>query len=170
MPPSCDYSIVKPRCHRRVISLPCLVSTFQQDRTDKIIHSARRLLGALSFPRLGSFLASCGSSHLDDANRDENIKYAGTIVGDGGAPIARVATSFASCPSIVIDGVVASMTLRAAATTPAQRTMASAAADSKPSVFPLNVCEATLPTSAQQAIVGMRSLPLPNVGIIARLG
>jgi len=111
---------------------------------------------------VAALLAGCADSKPDEASKDQYLKYAWVVVGDGGTPVARVATTYASCPGIVVDGNTSRMTLRAAAGTPAQRTTASAAADSKPSAFPVNVCEAALPAGAKSATVGSRALPLPK--------
>jgi hypothetical protein len=109
-----------------------------------------------------ALLAGCSDSHPDDASRDEYLQYAWVVVGDGGVPVARVATTYASCPAVVVDGVSSRMQLRAASGTVAQRTTASPAADSKASAFPVNVCELSMPTGARTATVGSRTLPLPK--------
>jgi hypothetical protein len=127
-----------------------------------MIGSNSLLPGALALTALAGLLASCGTTRVDEASKDEYLKYAWIVVGDGGKPIARVATTYASCPLITVDGVDTRMTLRAAAGTPAQRTTASAAADSKPSAFTLNVCEAAVPAGAGQAQIGTRAVPLPK--------
>ena len=125
----------------------------------------RRTFAILLLPAVtavGALVASCGGLSDDEASKDTYLAYSWVVMGDGGAPVARVATSHASCPLIGFDGNYRRMSLRAAAGTPAQRTTASAAADSKPSAFPLNVCEAAIPTGVAQAVVGSRTLPLPK--------
>ncbi len=114
-----------------------------------------------AFALAAALLAGCGST-MDEASRNEHLKYAWVVVGDGGKPIARVATDYASCPYVNVDGNDTRMTLRAPAGTAAQRTTASAPADSKPSAFPLATCEATLPAGAKAARVGDKVLPLPK--------
>jgi hypothetical protein len=120
-----------------------------------------RLRGVLVLAIASAVLAGCGTT-TDEATRDEHVKYAWVVVGDGGKPIARVATDYGTCPNITVDDSETRMLLRAAAGTTAQRTTASAAADSKPSAFPLATCEATLPANARLARVGTRFLPLPK--------
>jgi hypothetical protein len=110
---------------------------------------------------LAMLLASCGTT-MDEASRQEHLKYAWVVVGDGGKPVARVATDYATCPYLTVDGADMRMTVRAAPGTAAQRTTASAAADSKPSNFPLTTCEATLPATAKTAQLGAKFLPLPK--------
>ena len=83
------------------------------------------------------------------------------LLGVDGARIARVITADAACPSVIADGRPLPMTRRAAAETIPQRVTNSAAADSKPSVFDGQVCEAVLPASVTTASVGGRNLPLP---------
>lgn len=124
-----------------------------------MIGSNGRALGAVA---VASLLAACSSTHIDEATKDDYVKYAWVVMGDGGKPVARAATTYGTCPVITVDGADTRMTLRAAAGTPAQRTTASAAADSKPSAFPLNVCEAAVAADAKEAHVGSRALPLPK--------
>jgi len=120
-----------------------------------------RLRAIFALASAAALLAGC-STTADEASRDEHVKYAWVVLGDGGKPIARVATDYATCPNINVGDGETRMQLRAAAGTAAQRTTASASADSKPSSFPLNTCEATLPASAKLARVGTRFLPLPK--------
>lgn len=119
------------------------------------------LRSVLALAAASALLAGCGTT-TDEASRAEHLKYAWVVVGDGGQPIARVATDYASCPYINLDGADTRMTLRAAPGTAALRTTASSAADSKPSVFPLATCETTLPASVKVAQVGSKTLPLPK--------
>jgi hypothetical protein len=107
-------------------------------------------------------LAGCATVHGDAAHRDDAVQYRWVVLGDGGQPVARAATSAASCPVVTVDGVDTRMTLRVAAGTVAQRPTASSAADSKPSAFSLNVCEAALPAGTHAARIGGHALPLPK--------
>ena len=81
----------------------------------------------LAVPLAASLLASCGST-VDEASREAHLKYAWVVMGDGGKPIARVATDYASCPYITVDGLDTRMTQRAGAGSAALRTTASAPA------------------------------------------
>lgn len=126
--------------------------------------TARRLF---TLPALlcavATLLAGCASLRgVDEASRDDVVKYRWVVLGDGGQAIARAATSYASCPLVTVDGVASRMNLRVAAGTAPQRATASAPADSKASAFALSVCEATLPASARQAAIGGHDLPLPK--------
>jgi hypothetical protein len=110
-------------------------------------------------------LAACdgGDDAVPDAaSADTNIQSAWVVLGDHNQATARVVTSFSQCPLIVVDGAPIRMIMRAAAGTPAQRTTVSAAADSKPSAFPVSVCENALPSTAKKITVGTRALPVPN--------
>ena len=110
--------------------------------------SAVALLGAAVDPAA----ASPGSAIL--------ARY--VVLGEDGVAQARVITADAACPAIRVDGRSAPMNVRAAAATLAQRPTASAAALSKPSEFPVTVCEASLPRGVRAASVLGRALPLPK--------
>ena len=84
------------------------------------------------------------------------------VMGDGGGAVARVVTSDAACPQIVLDGRPAPMTVRASAETLPQRPTASKPEVSKPSIFPVTICEAALPKGARAARVLGRRLPVPR--------
>jgi len=117
---------------------------------------------------LSVLLAACGRGLSDDLASDEgNIQAAWTEIGSGNQLLARVVTSHvpasareAVCPYMLVDGVARRMSLRVAAGTVAQRPTKSAPTDSKPSAFPVSVCEAPIPASAQSAFVAGRALPL----------
>ncbi|RDD82855.1 serine/threonine protein phosphatase [Dyella tabacisoli] len=105
----------------------------------------------------------------DAASAAANIQAAWVEIGANGQAIARVVTQWdtaqggdAACPLLHVDGSSARMSLRVAAGTMPLRPTASAAVDSKPSAFPVSVCEASLPTNAHQADVAGRPLPLPK--------
>ena len=83
------------------------------------------------------------------------------VMGDGGA-VARVVTTDTACPVLSVDGRAAPMAVRAAAMTVAQRPTASALENSKPSAFPVTVCEGRLPPHAHHAAIGGVALPLPH--------
>lgn len=97
----------------------------------------------------------------DPASAAAHVQAAYVVVGAQNAATARVVTSFDQCPLISIDGVSTRMSIRADAGTPAQRTTVSAAADSKPSAFPVVICETKLPATAKLVSVASRSLPVP---------
>lgn len=111
----------------------------------------------------------------DAASASANIQSAWVVLGEDNQAIARAITSYsaplpasgsadpnASCPLLTVDGKASRMTLRVAAGTVPLRTTASAPADSKPSSFPVNVCEAKLPAGAATASVAGQKLPLPK--------
>ncbi|MGJ7579198.1 metallophosphoesterase [Variovorax sp. RHLX14] len=125
---------------------------------------ATQALLALSAVSAASILASCGgdggTSVSDTA--DVRVKAAWVEIGPNGQTIARAITSADTCPTIAVDANAAVMTLRAAAGTPAQRTTASDAADSKPSAFPVTTCETVVKPGATAVSVAGRLLPLPK--------
>jgi hypothetical protein len=87
------------------------------------------------------------------------------LMGEDGARMARVLTDAEHCPSMVIDGRRAAMSLRAPAQTEPLRPTRSDPKDSKPSAFPLLTCEAAVPARARAARVAGRDLPLPPTRI-----
>jgi len=107
----------------------------------------------------------------DAATDIANIQAAWVEIGDGNQAIARAITRYVpsadagtngACPLLTVNGTASRMTLRVAPATAPLRTTASAPADSKPSEFPVSVCEATLPATATSAAIGTQALPLPK--------
>lgn len=82
------------------------------------------------------------------------------VMADGGA-VLRVITP-GSCPAAIIDGKPRQLSLRIAAGTVPQRVTQSKPELSKPSVFPVNVCETRLPASARKLSVAGAALPVPK--------
>ncbi len=66
------------------------------------------------------------------------------------------------CPTIDLDGVAAPMDVRARPATVPLRPTRSEPADSKPSAFPVLVCEKSIPDGVARAAVDGRALPLPK--------
>jgi len=89
------------------------------------------------------------------------IQAAFVVLGDGGRASARVVTSDMACPSIDVDGENRTMAVRAAPGTAPLRPTKSKPAESKPSDYPVLVCEFTLPQGAKAASVAGRRLPVP---------
>ncbi|GAA7763621.1 MULTISPECIES: metallophosphoesterase family protein [Cupriavidus] len=107
----------------------------------------------------------------DAATASANIQAAWVEIGDSNQAIARAVTSYVApadagangvCPMLTVDGKATRMTLRVGPATVPLRTTASAPADSKPSEFPVSVCEATVASSATSAAIGTQTLPLPK--------
>ena len=84
------------------------------------------------------------------------------LLGPGGQPLVRVITRGADCPVLLVDDVQQPMSVRAAPAILPQRPTISAPTDSKPSAFPLRVCDAVLGVGVRRAMVGGRALPLPR--------
>lgn len=87
------------------------------------------------------------------------------VMGDGGA-IARAVTTDAACPVLVVDGRTAVMAVRFAPATVPQRVTQSTPGNSKPSAFPVTVCDAPLPPTARRASIA--GVPLPLLKRIVR--
>jgi len=127
----------------------------------------------ISRPTLGQFifflsasalLAGCAAfNHAPTGLSDQDSMY--VVLGEGGAPVARVLTSAATCPAIKIDGAELTMNVRAQPQTLPLRPTRSAPEDSKPSAFPLLTCEKFIPQHAASISVAGRSLPLPRAQI-----
>ena len=90
------------------------------------------------------------------------VKSSFVALGPDGAAMARVITTAEACPSLMIDGAATPMTIRAKPGTEALRTTRSAPADSKPSEFPVLVCDLALPKNPGSVMLGDVSLPLPR--------
>lgn len=118
-----------------------------------------RFAGALIL--LSSFvLPGCSMMQSASADRvDHDIAY--VVLGENGTPVARVMTSAAGCPTIKIDGDELAMHVRAQPQTLPLRPTRSATEDSKPSAFPLLVCEKFIPPHAARISVDGKPLPLP---------
>jgi len=101
-------------------------------------------------------LALAGTAQAADA-----APSAFVVLGDGGRAIARAITTDAACPAIEVDGEARAMTVRAAAATVPQRTTKSKPEETKPSAYPVTVCEFALPQGAKAAAVAGHRLPMP---------
>ena len=121
--------------------------------------------------------AACTAIHAETALphlSDEALAFGGVRVeaawvelGENGQPIARAIVQPSArpnpCPLLVTDSRgLQRMDLRANAATVPQRPTVSDPADSKPSDFPVAVCEAALPARTRLAFVGRHWLPLPK--------
>jgi hypothetical protein len=114
----------------------------------------RRLLAA------AALLAGCATPPATD--RPDERLYAFVVLGEEGRPVARVITAAAACPEIELDGFGTAMDVRARPATIPLRPTRSAPAESKPSAFPVLVCEKAIPAPARRAVVAGRVLPLPK--------
>ncbi len=87
------------------------------------------------------------------------------LLGENGALVARAITESAVCPLLTVDGKNLPMQVRRPAQTVPQRPTLQAVENSKPSAFPVQTCEATLPGGAKHAAIAGRALPLPPAEI-----
>jgi hypothetical protein len=122
-----------------------------------VARRTRRLAAALAL--LGALAGCAAPPSRPDAGA---TLHAFVVLGAEGRAVARAITAQAACPAIDVDGNVQPMAVRAAAATMPLRPTVSAAADSKPSAFPVLACEFVLPDGARSAAVGGRALPLPR--------
>jgi hypothetical protein len=109
---------------------------------------------------IAAMLAGCATPPA--ADHSGSMRYAFVVLGEEGRPVARVITAAAACPEIELDGVGAAMDVRAHPATIPLRPTRNEPAESKPSAFPVLVCEKAIPASTRRAIVAGRALPLPK--------
>jgi hypothetical protein len=121
----------------------------------------RRASAAARAALVCALLAACAPLQRPPAEGDP-IRAAFVVLGEEGAPMARVITTAAACPELVVDGVARPMIVRALPATVPLRPTRSSPAESKPSAFPLLVCERPLPSGAARASVAGHVLPLPK--------
>ena len=129
----------------------------QIERTGGMVQGWRRcvrVLGATCCALVGACAA------LSPPGGGEAIQAAFVVLGEEGRSIARAITSGAACPVLVVDGSLLRMTIRAPAATLPLRPTRSVPEESKPSAFPVQVCEAMLPAGAIHASIGDRALPV----------
>jgi hypothetical protein len=93
------------------------------------------------------------------APADDPILAAYVVLGDGGS-IVRVITTDPACPSVDVGGERLVTAIRAVPETMPLRPTRGPAGESKPSAFPVLVCERVLPAGAVRASVGGHLLPL----------
>ncbi|TFW32146.1 metallophosphoesterase [Massilia horti] len=113
-------------------------------------HTSRALL-------LGAGAALSGCAFLQPAHPPE---AAYVVLGEGGAPIARVLTTAASCPSITLDHRELPMTVRAPLAPIPER--GAAHPNGVPPSSPVLTCELPIPAGTRQASVARQALPLPH--------
>lgn len=114
-------------------------------------------------PAVVSVLMAIGAAPIAGPVRaaEDPIAAAYVVLGEKGAAEARVITAASHCPVIQTGRNPLPMQVRAPPGTEALRPTRSDPTDSKPSAFPLLICEATLPPHAAHASVGGHALPLP---------
>jgi hypothetical protein len=88
------------------------------------------------------------------------VRAAFVVLGEGGSSTVRVITTDPSCPSVDVDGQRLGMAIRAVPETMPPRPTRSPPSDSKPSAFPVLVCERILPAGAARASVAGHALPM----------
>ena len=108
-----------------------------------------------------ALLGGCAQTAMGPAGSDP-IEAAFVVLGVDGQAVARVITRAAQCPVLTVDDAAQPMTVRAAARAVPQRPTRSAPAESKPSAFPVRVCDALLGARAIRASVAGHALPAPR--------
>ena len=121
----------------------------------RMIDRTTRAVSAVS----AVLLAACAGPGAV-APGDDPIRAAYVVLGEGGSSIVRVITTDPACPSVDVGGERLVMTIRAVPETMPLRPTRSPAAESKPSAFPVLVCERVLPAGAIRASVSGHLLPL----------
>jgi hypothetical protein len=95
------------------------------------------------------------------AEAADGVRAAFVVLGDGGRAVARAITEDTACPTITLDGEVRAMAVRAPAGVVPQRPTRSKPSVSKPSAYPVTVCELALPQGVKAASIAGRPLPVP---------
>lgn len=91
-----------------------------------------------------------------------DVQSAFVVIGPDGSGVARAVTIKALCPTLRGDGRAIPMTQRATAAALPLRPTQSTPENSKPSVFPVLTCEATIAKGIGGASIDGRALPLPR--------
>ena len=110
---------------------------------------------------LASVLGGCAAPPGAPAPAEQRT-YAFVLLGEEGRAIARAITPPGSCPMIELDGVAVAMDVRAVSATIPLRPTRSEPALSKPSAFPVLVCDKAIPEGVARASILGRALPLPK--------
>jgi hypothetical protein len=113
----------------------------------------------VAVPAITGALALLGAPVLSDPA--DPVEAAFVALGPDGNPTARVITRAGQCPTIALDGKDVRMQSRAAPSTEPLRPTASTPALSKPSTFPVRVCDLAVPKGATSVALNGRQLPLP---------
>ncbi|WP_245656258.1 metallophosphoesterase [Novosphingobium naphthalenivorans] len=113
----------------------------------------------LTVPAIAGALALSGAPCF--SSPDDPVLAAFVALGPDGVPTARAITRAGQCPVLTLDGREVPMQLRAAPATEPLRPTASTPDLSKPSAFPVRVCDLTVPEGTASAVLGSRPLPLP---------
>jgi hypothetical protein len=103
-------------------------------------------------------IAGCAAPAIHPDASAAQVIY--VVAGDHGQSLVRAVVAEGDCPVLIADGAPQRMATRAAPETLAQRPTQSEAALSKPSAFPVRVCEASLASSVRSATVLGRPVPL----------
>ena len=108
-----------------------------------------------------AWLAGCAQTPVSP-ERTAAIEAAFVVLGADGQAVARVITRSAECPVLVVDNAPQPMTVRAAPGTVPLRPTRSPPEESKPSAFPVLVCDALLGLRTIRASIGGHILPVPK--------
>src|SRR5262249_38250454 len=111
---------------------------------------------------LSALLVGGCATPVREVERESARTYAFVVLGEEGQPVARGITAASTCPAIDLDGHSEAMDVRARPATIPLRATRSEPALSKPSIFPVLVCDKAIPRAVARASVLGRALPLPK--------
>ena len=111
---------------------------------------------------LGALQAAMASTAMAGALPQDPIQSTYVTVGPNGHSVARAVTTAAECPALWANGLAQVMRVRAAPGTEPLRPTRSTPENSKPSAFPVLICEADVPADAHTLTIGDVSLPVPK--------
>ena len=114
------------------------------------------------FLAAATLVAACTQPPVSVEPVSDPIEAAFVVLGVDGQATARVITRAAVCPVLTVDDAPQPMSVRAAPGTVALRPTLSTPDESKPSSFPVLVCDALLGARAVRASVGGHTLALPK--------
>lgn len=139
-------------------------STSSSRRIPRIARRGSRTLSGIALALALFVLVGEGGKCLAE-DVDGKLDAAFVLIGEEGRAVARAITRAETCPIIEIDGVGHVMQVRAHPGQMAKRPTASSPEDSKPSDFPVLVCDRSLADAAFTARIGSRILPLPRLPV-----
>lgn len=112
------------------------------------------------------FAATLASMSAAGVAADQPSPLSTYVVMTGSGPVARaVMHSENSCPVMAVNGRSFAMSVRADPADLPLRPTRSTPDNSKPSRFPVRVCEAAVPARARAIHIGNRALPVPHAAI-----
>jgi hypothetical protein len=106
-------------------------------------------------------LLLCGAQAAEASGPMPRPLSSYVLMSDHGPAARAIMEGSDACPALIVDGRTIAMAVRAEPADEPLRPTKSAVENSKPSRFPVRVCEADLPARARSASIAGHPLPLP---------